>query len=297
MLDSRARELSSLKDRERRLVETSTGWRQELTNCEAASVDLEAQLEQITKENAEMAERLSSMQAERSQVAAAANEEVAALGAHRNTLVCELEATNTALIEARKELTARVKGNQSLEQQVRKLQNELKVVRSERDQAFEGHEQLSATSEATFLELKHRSELCAELTQHRKSDAQTLAQAREEVQYLNDVIAQLSGHNNAKQKIQRVQKIEADNMSLRKQNLELRNQLRSYTLGLPPSDTVEEAAAEVLHQAKQAPEGISEMAAEHCRTMSTIRGVSQPKQLTQPKTPKLHTARPRPKKI
>ena len=47
-------------------------------------------------------------------------------------------------------------------------------------------------------------------------DAKTLAEARREVSHLNELVAQLSGHANSKQKIQRVMKIEQDNVALRR---------------------------------------------------------------------------------
>eukprot|EP00658_Telonema_sp_P-2_P068426 TRINITY_DN57355_c0_g1_i1.p1 TRINITY_DN57355_c0_g1~~TRINITY_DN57355_c0_g1_i1.p1 ORF type:complete len:240 (+),score=81.92 TRINITY_DN57355_c0_g1_i1:145-864(+) len=211
------------------------------------------------------------MEADHTDVAANANMEVAELALQRNSLRSELEALTAALAQASSELTARIKANDGLETQVRHLQSELKVIRGERDQAIEGHEDLKAKSDATFLELQHRSELCEELTSHRRGDAQTLAQAREEIQYLNDLIAQLSGHNNTKQKIQRVQKIEADNVSLRKQNLELRNQIRKYTLQLQPAggaETVEAVAEEVLRANAAELElvrGLDDMSVDHCK--------------------------------
>ena len=76
-----------------------------------------------------------------------------------------------------------------------------------------------------------KCELSDELTRHRKEDAKTLAEARREVAHLNELVAQLSGHANSKQKIQRVMKIEQDNVTLRKENLELRNKMRELQMG------------------------------------------------------------------
>ena len=70
--------------------------------------------------------------------------------------------------------------------------------------AIVGHERLRVENEAMYRELRMKCELNEELTRHRREDAKTLAEARREVAHLNELVAQLSGHANSKQKIQRV---------------------------------------------------------------------------------------------
>jgi len=293
-VESQARELASLKDRERRLVDQSSGWRQDSVECEDKMLQVRATLEQLESQNRHLSQQLESIEAERGELLRTSNQEISTLATQRNGLMDELDATKLALAEARSELGSRIDGNKSLEQQVRQLQDDFTFVQNQRDDAAAALEQLRNRSEATFMELKHRSELCEELTRHRKGDAQTLAQARDEVQYLNDMIAQLSGHNNVKQKIQRVQKIELDNVNLRKENLDLRNQIRKFTLHKGATKvpaTVEAAAEDVLQRAKRnvSAAGAKDAVTDNCKKLSADRGIKNPKQLTQPRTPNLHS--------
>lgn len=301
-VEAQAKELAALKERERRLVESSADWRRDSAECEDKLQQMQLALADAQKGNQQLATRLAAVEAERDDLLRQNNERVAVLSTQRNTLMNELGATKAALDEAQIQLKSRTEGSISLEHQARQLQAQLDAACSEREEVTSELQKMRSQSDATLVELKHKSELCEELTRHRRGDAQTLSKAREEVQYLNDIIAQLSGHNNVKQKIQRVQKIESDNVNLRKENLELRNEIRKYTLGLQPAKVcVEEAAAMILQPAHKEADarGSSrqDLSVAHWNHASATtdqvraaRTIRTSKQLTQPKTPKLHAA-------
>jgi len=182
----------------------------------------------------------------------------------------------------------RLQTNTTLEAQVRRLHEEVEVSRRERNNAFEGHERLRHENEAMYHELQSKCELCEELTKHRKEDAKTLAEARREVAQLNELVAQLSGHGNSKQKIQRVMKIEQDNMALRKENMELRNKLRELHMRVGTGKEPHAAASKSL----EVPKRITSMKVDpnskpgRLIPQGALSGKS--KLLTQPKTPQLH---------
>jgi len=230
-VEAQGREISQLKERERRLVESSTGWRQDSVDCDHTINQLKASLEQEQATSQGLDQQAARLEAEKKELEESTSHEIRRLVEERADLRRELESLSGALSEAQRDNSLRLDANNSLEAQVRRLHEELESAREERDSAFAGHERLRVENEAMYRELRMKCELNDELTRHRKEDAKTLAEARREVAHLNELVAQLSGHANSKQKIQRVMKIEQDNVTLRKENLALRSQIREFQTG------------------------------------------------------------------
>lgn len=231
LVEAQGREIAQLKERERRLVEASTGWRQDSVDCDHTINQLKAALEQSEATNQGLDQQTARLEAEKNELAESTGHEIRRLVEERADLRKELEELQAELSEAKRENHLRQEANSSLEAQVRRLHEELETARKERDTAFEGHERLRVENEAMYRELRLKCELNDELQRHRKEDAKTLAEARREVAHLNELVAQLSGHANSKQKIQRVMKIEQDNVTLRQENLALRSKVREIQTG------------------------------------------------------------------